>query len=141
MHLSPTELTQLQHTLQDYAPGQPAIATLLQHNGDLDASLEALLHTQAGAATFGPKTLKTVTLDVLRDQLCGDAGFRQKLADYTQQKDSAPMLTGLIVYLAGQLVLPFPVDPGLATLVVLYISKVGLEIFCRYTEPDTPPPP
>lgn len=66
----------------------------------------------------------------------GDAGFRQKLKEYSEKKDSAPLLASLIIYLASQVVLPFPIDPALATLVVLYISKVGLEIFCRYTEPS-----
>jgi hypothetical protein len=42
----------------------------------------------------------------------------------------------LIVYLATQITLTFPIDPGLATLAVLYIAKVSLEIFCRYTAPE-----
>jgi len=45
------------------------------------------------------------------------------------------LLTGLIVYLASQMVLPFPINPGLATLIVLYIAKFGFEVYCRYTEP------
>jgi hypothetical protein len=136
MQLDQTELSQLQQTLAEYPPAQDAIATLLEQDGDLDASLEALLQAKMGTVVFGQKPLKQVTLEVFRDQLCGDDGFRQKLKDYTKEKDSAPLLTGLIIYLASQVVLPFPIDPALATLVVLYISKVGLEIFCRYTEPS-----
>ncbi len=135
MQLTEAELLQVQQTLRDYQPSQSAIATLNDHEGDLDASLDALLRSQMGQATFGQKPLKQVTLEVLRDQLCGDEGFRQKLKEYTEKKDSAPLLTGLIIYLASQVVLPFPIDPALATLAVLYLSKVGIEIFCRYTEP------
>ncbi len=79
---------------------------------------------------------KQITLDILREQLCGDDGFRKKLTDYTKNTESTPLLTGLIAYLASQIVLPFPINPGLATLIVLYISKFGLEIYCRYTEPE-----
>jgi hypothetical protein len=127
------KLLQVQQTLQDYEPSQAAIATLIEQDGDLDASLERLLRSQMGTVAFDHKSLKQVTLDVLRDQLCGDEGFRQKLKEYMQNKESTPLLTGLIIYLAGQVVLPFPIDPALATLVVLYISKLSLEVFCRYT--------
>jgi hypothetical protein len=109
---------------------------LEDHAGDLDASLEALLRSQMGQVDYGPRSLKQVTLEVLRDQLCGDEGFRQKLKEYTKDTESAPLLTSAIVYLASQMVLPFPIDPALATLIVLYLSKLSLEIFCRYTEPD-----
>lgn len=135
MQLSQSELLQVQQTLRDYEPSQGAIATLLDHNGDLDTSLEAMLRSEMGQATFGEKSLKQVTLDVLREQICGDDGFRKKLADYTKNTESTPLLTGLIVYLASQMVLPFPINPGLATLIVLYIAKFGFEVYCRYTEP------
>lgn len=134
MQLNQAELLQVQQTLRDYEPSQSAIATLIEQDGDLDTSLELLLRSQMGTVTFGQRSLKQVTLEVLRDQLCGDEGFRQKLKDYMQDKESTPLLTGLIIYLAGQVVLPFPIDPALATLTVLYISKVSLEVFCRYTE-------
>jgi hypothetical protein len=134
MQLNETELLQVQQALQDYEPSQPAIATLVEQDGDLDASLERLLRSQQGTATFGQASLKQVILEVVREQLCGDEGFRQKLKEYMQDKESTPLLTGLIIYLAGQVVLPVPIDPALATLVVLYISKLSLEVFCRYTE-------
>jgi hypothetical protein len=135
MQLTPTELHQIQQTLQNHEPSQAAIATLQEYNGDLEASLENYLRSQMGTATFGDRSLKTVTLDVLRNELCSDEGFRGKITEYSKNKDSAPLLTGLIVYLATQIVLPIPIDPGIATLVVLYITKVGLNVFCEYTKP------
>jgi hypothetical protein len=143
MQLTPTELQQLQQTLQDYEPAQPAIATLTQSNGDLETSLEHYLRSQLGTAIFGDlpevkgdRSLRKVTLEVLRNELCSDEGFRGKVTEYTQNKDSAPLLTGLIIYLATQVTLPIPIDPGLATLAVLYITKIGLNIFCEYTKPE-----
>jgi hypothetical protein len=135
MQLTPTELSAIQQTLHDYAPAQTAIATLTQANGDLDTSLETYLRSQMGTVTYGDRSLRQVTLEVLRNELCSDEGFRGKITEYSKNKDSAPLLTGLIVYLATQVVLPIPIDPGIATLVVLYITKVGLNIFCEYTKP------
>jgi hypothetical protein len=139
MQLDSAELSQIQRILQDYEPSQSAIATLADFDGDLDASLEELLRSQMETATFQNKSLKEITLQVLREQLCGNEGFRQKLGEYMKNKESTPLLTGLIIYLASKVVLPFPIDPALATIIVLYISKLGLEIFCRYTEPDPKP--
>lgn len=136
MQLSPTELSQVQQTLSHYEPAHSALATLVDHNGDLEASLETHLQSQMGQAMFGERSLRQVTLEVLRNELCGDDGFRGKLTEYTKNKDSAPLLTGLIVYLATQVALPIPIDPGLATLVVLYIAKIGLNVFCEYTKPE-----
>jgi hypothetical protein len=28
-----------------------------------------------------------------------------------------------------------PIDPAIATIVVLYLVKIGLNVFCEYTEP------
>lgn len=94
-----------------------------------------MLREKAGTLTFGDRSVWQVTKQVLRQELCGDEGFRSKLEEYSKQ-GNAPMLTGLIVYLATQVTLPFPIDPALATLVVLYIAKVGMNIFCEYTKPE-----
>ena len=56
---------------------------------------------------------------------------------YTEKPEQAGLLTALIVYLVEQVSLPFTISPSLATLVVLYIVKVGLTIFCKYTEPQS----
>ncbi|MCY7321384.1 MAG: hypothetical protein LH660_06180 [Phormidesmis sp. CAN_BIN36] len=135
MQLSEAELSQVQQTLRDYEPSQSAIATLLDHDGDLDTSLEAMLRSEMGQAAFGDKPLKQVVLDVLREQICGDDGFRQRVTAYTKKTEDTPLLTSLIVYLTSQIVLPFPINPGLATLIVLYLAKFGFEVYCRYTEP------
>ncbi|MEO0844573.1 MAG: hypothetical protein AAF063_37790, partial [Cyanobacteria bacterium J06643_5] len=72
------------------------------------------------------------TLNVLRNELCGDDGFRTQVKEYSKNPASTPLLTGLIVYLVG--ISGLPIDPAIATVVVLYIIKIGLNIFCEYTE-------
>jgi divalent metal cation (Fe/Co/Zn/Cd) transporter len=54
----------------------------------------------------------------------------------TKNPGSTPLLTGLIVSLVGVAATHgLPLDPAIATIVVLYILKIGLNIFCEYTEP------
>jgi len=38
-------------------------------------------------------------------------------------------------YLVGLTTLP--INPAIATIIVLYILKLGLNIFCEYTDPAT----
>jgi hypothetical protein len=142
MELSAAELHQGPAQLADYGPAQPAVATLTRHGGELEASLEAMLVDLYGAppAEFGKTSLWAVTRDVLRQELCGDEGFRGRLRVYGEKPQQATLLTGAIIYLVEQVALPFTISPSLAALVVLYIAKVGLDIFCQYTEPPQPLP-
>lgn len=51
--LSTAELQATQALLQGYAPAQLALATLHQHQGDLESSLDDLVSAAAGTAAFG----------------------------------------------------------------------------------------
>ncbi len=132
--LTSAEIEATQQLLQDYSPGQEAIALLKQNNGRLDTTFDRLWEEQHPQQTYGQKSLWQSTLKVLRDEVCGDEGFRSKILDYNQNPGSASLMTGAIVYLVGLTTLP--IDPAIATIVVLYILKVGLNIFCKYTEPE-----
>ncbi|MEA5470294.1 hypothetical protein [Spirulina sp. 06S082] len=116
-----------------------AIATLEKHDGDIETSFQDLWQEQVGdlgSPTPGEKSIWEVTLKVLRDEVCGDDGFRSKVLDYNKNPGSASILTGAIVYLVG--LTSLPINPAIATVIVLYIVKVGLNIFCEYTEPPEP---
>ncbi len=115
---------------------QEAIASLQKYDGDLESSFQELWREEVGSlGIFGPgdKSLWEVTLKVLRQEVCGDEGFRSKILDYNKNPGSASILTGAIVTLVELTTLP--IGSGIATVVVLYVLKVGLNIFCEYTEP------
>jgi predicted Rdx family selenoprotein len=132
--LTSSELYEKQQLLQDYNPAQEAIALLSQNKGRFDISFDQLWEHKNGVPTFGEgKSLWQSTLKVLRQELCGDDGFRAQFQEYTKNPGSAPLLTGLIVSLTT--LSGLPIDPAIATVVVLYLLKVGLKIFCEYTEP------
>ncbi|NET33076.1 MAG: hypothetical protein F6K19_13825 [Cyanothece sp. SIO1E1] len=133
--LSPSELQTTQHLLQDYVPAQSAIATLTQHHGNLETSLEDLVAAEAGTAVFGEnrKTLREAFVRNLRREICGNDSFRTKVEEYNKEPGKAALLTGLIVYLIDLVTLP--INPAIATIVVLWVLKLGIRTFCDYTEP------
>ncbi len=133
--LTTLDITTQQQLLQNYAPAQKAFATLEKYNGRLDLSFDELWAEQAGQTydPTKPKSLWQSTLKVLREELCGDEGFRAQFQEYTKNPGSAPLLTGLIVSLTS--LSGLPLDPAISTVIVLYLLKVGLKIFCEYTEP------
>ena len=133
--LTTSEITTQQQLLQNYAPAQKAFAILGKHKGRLDLSFDELWAEQTGQTydPTKPKSLWQSTLKVLREELCGDEGFRAQFQEYTKNPGSAPLLNGLIVSLTS--LSGLPLDPAIATVIVLYLLKVGLKIFCEYTEP------
>ncbi|WP_026104020.1 hypothetical protein [Anabaena sp. PCC 7108] len=133
--LATQEIREMQELMQDYAPAQEAMDKLIIHNGNLETTFEDLWIEKNGHSRtiVENKSLWQVTLKVLRRELCGDEGFSSQIKEYSKNPGSAPLLTGLIVSLVG--LAGLPIDPAIATVVVLYILKIGLNIFCEYTEP------
>ena len=141
VQLSTNEIQAKQQLLQEYQPAQEAFAILEKNQGRLDASFDELWEEKNGRQTFAKgKSLWKVMLGELRKELCGDDGFRGKVKEYTNNPGSAPLLTGLIVSLVGIAgANGLPIDPAIATIIVLYVVKIGLNTFCEYTEPETDP--
>ncbi|MBD1808993.1 hypothetical protein H6F98_26570 [Microcoleus sp. FACHB-SPT15] len=141
VQLSTDEIKAKQQLLQEYEPAQEAFAILEKNQGRLETSFDELWEEKNGRQTFAKgKSLWKVMLGELRKELCGDDGFRGKVKEYTNNPGSAPLLTGLIVSLVGIAgANGLPLDPAIATIVVLYIVKIGLNTFCEYTEPETDP--
>ncbi|GAB4186478.1 MAG: hypothetical protein Fur006_25770 [Coleofasciculaceae cyanobacterium] len=142
--LTPTEINQYQQILQGDNSTQKALAILEKHNGKFDDSLDELYTEKFGTLPMMPegKSLWQVTLQQLRQEVCGDEGFRSQIKEYSKNPGSTPLLTGLIVYLVGLVGTGgIPIDPAIATVVVLYILKIGLNIFCEYTESSPALPP
>lgn len=120
---------------------QEALDILADNNGRIDAAFDELWIEKNGRPpTYDMEGFRKATIKVLRQELCGDNdSFRTKIQEYSKKPGSTPLLTGLIVYLVGMAGLP--IDPAIATVIVLYILKVGLNIFCEYTaSPPTPTP-
>jgi hypothetical protein len=128
------EIKSNQQLLQDYQPAQEAFAILAKYNGRLDISFDELWAEKTGQIydPSQPKSLWQSTLKILREELCGNEGFRSQFQEYTKNPSSAPLLTGLIVSLTT--LSGLPIDPAISTVIVLYLLKVGLKIFCDYTQ-------
>ncbi|RUR83039.1 hypothetical protein ACF3DV_29825 [Chlorogloeopsis fritschii PCC 9212] len=139
IQLTAHEIDLTRDILQDYEPAQHALDELERHNGDVENTFQDLWIEKHGLMAMPErKSFWEVTLKVLRKELCGDDGFRGQVSEYTKNPGSAPLLTGLIVSLVGIAgANGIPIDPAIATVIVLYILKISLNIFCEYTEPPT----
>lgn len=132
--LTPTELQNLSQLLQDYTPAQKALTTLQQTNGNLEQSFEELWLEEHGSQEFGTAKLWQSTLTVFRQELCGKEGFQNQVKEFNKNPTSAPLLTEIIVAVVSSS--GVPIDPAIATVIVLYILKVGINIFCEYIKSE-----
>jgi divalent metal cation (Fe/Co/Zn/Cd) transporter len=83
------------------------------------------------------KSLWKITLKQMRLSIGGDDSFRSKVQEYSENQRSNPLLSGLIVSVVGMAATSgLPLDSALATFIVLYVLKVGLNTFCESTESD-----
>ncbi|MBC1237910.1 hypothetical protein [Nostoc sp. 2RC] len=126
------EIKSVRELLKEYQPANKAIDAVERHNGNLDRSFEELWIEKNGNPTMGGKKIWQTTLDVLRDELCGNEGFRARLSDYTKSPENAVLLTAAITSLMA--LTAIPLDPSIATIVILYILKIGLNVYCKYTD-------
>ncbi|MFN6485629.1 MULTISPECIES: hypothetical protein [unclassified Nostoc] len=126
------EIKSARELLKEYQPANKAIDAVERHDGNLETSFEELWIEQHGQSAMGVKKVWQTTLDVLRDELCGDEGFRARLSDYTKSPENAVLLTAAITSLMA--LTAIPLDPSIATIVVLYILKIGLNVYCKYTD-------
>ncbi|PHJ63569.1 hypothetical protein VF14_12495 [Nostoc linckia z18] len=126
------EIKSARELLKEYQPANKAIDAVERHNGNLDRSFEELWIEKNGNPTMGGKKIWQTTLDVLRDELCSNEGFRARLSDYTKSPENAVLLTAAITSLMA--LTAIPLDPSIATIIVLYILKIGLNVSCKYTD-------
>ncbi len=137
--LTMAEVYHYQDMMHNHQDASHALSRLEAHQGKVDSTLKELWEEQE-QEFLGIDLDKfwRVTLQVIREELCGNEGFRAKVGTYTKSPESAVLLTGLITYLVGAVSLP--INPAIATIITIYILKVGLNIFCEYTEPENPSP-
>ncbi|MCL1467974.1 hypothetical protein [Argonema galeatum] len=132
--LTTAEINEKQQLLQGYDPAEKALATLKEHDGKPHEAFDKLWSEVNQEDIFGDKkSLWEVTLKVLRQELCGNEGFRGKLNEYIKKPEDAALLTALIISVVQLTTLP--INPAIATIIILYILKIGIGIFCEYTEP------
>lgn len=139
--LTTQEIHDYQEILQDDESAQKALATLEKSEGQFYASFDELLSEASGLTkSYELARLRQATLKQVREAISGDASFSPKLQEYSHNSGSKSLLTELIAVLtrlaAAQ---EFPLDRAIATLVVLYILKIGLNVFCEYTEASAKP--
>jgi hypothetical protein len=78
------------------------------------------------------QSLWEVTLTVIRKEICGENdSLKTQLKAVRNNPGKTTILTGIIVSIIEKCKLPL--DTALATMILLWILKVGIDIFCDYT--------
>ena len=130
-----SEIEELKENLTQYAPAQEALTNLEAQNGDAEACFNHLWekHNKQPVPIMAEgKSLWEVTLNVLKDELCGDDGFKAKAKQYLDNPKKTNAFSALVGYVVG--LTAFEAMPvTIVTIAVIYILKVGLKIFCEYT--------
>ena len=134
-----SEIQDYQKILPDNAQVQKALTTLEENDGDLEAAFERLWQEKFDQANYGAKkSLLKLTLDEIRSEICGDEGLRGKIKEHTKNPGSASLLNSIIGSLVTVAALNgIPIDGAIATVVVLYILKIGLNVYCKYTDHES----
>lgn len=139
---SSEELNVARQALQGESYGLKAIATLEQQGSFSEAFYDLWTEKNGPPPAMGDRdSLWHITIKRIRQEICGDDdSFRTKVKEYKKSPTSAPLLTGLIVSLVS--LSGIPIDPAIATVIVLYVLHIGLDVFCEYTAPpkDALPP-
>jgi hypothetical protein len=136
MELNRSEIQDFQSVAKGNASLEEAASALDENDGDLGAAFDQLWGTKFGVQDFGDrKSFFQIALDVLREEICGDKGFRAQLEAWKKDPKSATMLTGAVVYLSNLAhVKGLPLDSTLSTVFILYLSRLSLDTFCQYLQ-------
>ena len=140
--LTSTEINHYRKILQGDDSAQKALTTLEQYDGRFYDSLDELLREVSGQTkSYELAHLRQAMLKQVREQLCENDHFRTTFQEYRHHPGSTPLFAQLIVSLEGLAATQeFPFVPAIAAMIVFYIVKIGLNIFCEYTETSVKPP-
>lgn len=140
--LTSHEINRYQQILQGDDSAQKALTTLEQYGGRFYDSLDELLSQVSGQTkSYDLARLRQAMLKQVREQLCENEHFGTTFQEYSHDLASTALFAQLIVSLeelaAAQ---EFPFAPAIAAMIVFYLVKIGLNIFCEYTETSAKPP-
>ncbi|MGK7879151.1 MAG: hypothetical protein AB4060_03495 [Crocosphaera sp.] len=114
---------------------ETAFEMILTENGDIETAFNELFKEKNGTIQYGNKSLWEVTLNILRKEICNENdSLKSEIQTLRKNPKQTAIITGIIVSIIEKCQLPL--DTGLATIIVLWILKVGIDIFCNYTEND-----
>jgi hypothetical protein len=139
---SSVELDQYRQSL---AEDQNALSAIdaLEQTQDFATAFSQLYEAQYGPVqVFGvdKPSLWQVLLKRVRQEICGsDDSLRSLIQQYKKNPGNATLITGFITALVSHSNLQLPIDSAIATAIALYIMHIGIDVFCDWSIPPTPP--
>ncbi|WP_287128310.1 hypothetical protein [Candidatus Cyanaurora vandensis] len=140
MALAAEEIQRLRVQLAGQPQAIQALQALETYQGNYEASFAALMPKETLAAVSyapGRPSLWEVTLEVMRERICGDGGFSSKVKEYSKNPTQGALLVGVITSLAEAAQnAGLDMSTAAMTVIALYILSLGLDVFCKYTKPS-----
>lgn len=143
-YLTEKELNHAYHLLEHYPEAQAGIEVLKRHRGNPKTSIEELVghpSFQVQSLVAAPKSVWEILLEQLYLDVCGSNSsdlcqtnrnsLRKILNESQLHPESAALLSGAVVYLAP--LSGLAVSPAVATILVLYVLHLGINVFYEYT--------
>ncbi len=126
------EIQNLKQAAAGMPEAQQALDLLSRANGDLETASRQLLEADARLRSFAPGGKSTLEhlADAFRDSICGDAGILDQIKGL--QKDGVK--SGVMLSAVTALAASFSVSIALATFLLLWILRIGVDAYCRITQ-------
>ncbi|MDJ0508897.1 MAG: hypothetical protein QNJ64_06555 [Crocosphaera sp.] len=109
-----------------------AFEIILIEDGDIETAFNELFKQKNVTIQYGNQSLWQVTITILRQEICNkNDSLKSEIQTLRKNPKETAIITGIIVSIIERCQLPL--DTGLATMIVLWILKIGIDIFCDYT--------
>lgn len=141
--LTATELERYREILQDKEAVQTGLDTLEEFDGRINRAFDELLKDMIPPLINQKerRDFRQMILNQLRQEVCETDDFHREVQNYSKNPESATLLMGLISSVIGAIGTEgILIGPSLAIIIVLYILKIGLNVFCEYTESSATDP-
>ncbi|HEY9599083.1 MAG TPA: hypothetical protein V6D33_15565 [Cyanophyceae cyanobacterium] len=141
--LTAAELEYYREILEDEESVQMGLDTLEECDGRINRAFDELLKDMVPPLRNQKerRNFRQMILNQLRQEVCDDDYFPKMVQNYNKKPESASLLMGLMSYVIGSIGTEgILIGPSLAIIITLYILKIGLNIFCEYTESSATSP-
>ncbi|MGK7940989.1 MAG: hypothetical protein AB4062_12740 [Crocosphaera sp.] len=114
---------------------EAAFEMIMTEEGDIETAFNELFKEKNRTMQYANQSLWQVVLKILRQEICNkNDSLKSEIKTLRKNPKETAIITGIIVSIIEKCQLPL--DTGLATMIVLWILKVGIDVFCEYTDTE-----
>jgi len=126
------EIQSFKQALTDNPEALQALDILSDANGNLETAgsqLSQLEGPRIKSFGLGKDLLKNLA-DSVQDSICGEAGILDQIKELQKGNVTSGLMLPAVTYLS----VTFDISAGLATFLLLWILRIGIDAYCRSTK-------